>query len=544
MFQRLLAAAVTWISLSLPGLASTGTVLIIANEDYATLRDATGARGVLGAVRRFEDMGFDVDMATDLSANAMRAALSALSEGLRTDPYERVVIVYAGRTIHAAHGAWLVGTDAATPDFATIEGYGVRLETLLALASARQGGALVAIADFGFPTPSVAGFQPGLPADIMVPQGVTLVRGSGPGIADYLASIAQPGANLGAVAGRRADLQLDGFNPPYLTFLPVDHQPAHDADREAWRLALDANTVESYQTYLAAWPQGDYAAQAQEALTRLLNTPERIEQALNLTRDERRAIQRDLTILGYDPRGIDGIFGGGTRTAIAAWQGANRFPGTGYLNRDQIFELAQQGARRAAQLEAEARARQLEEERRDRAYWRDTGSGQDEAGLRAYLDRYPQGLFANIARDRLVQIEAERRAAAEAADRADWEDALRADTVAAYRAYLAQRPNGLYADQARDRIDDLTTPRVTDAEREAARLAEEAMNIPQIQRMLIERRLTALGFDAGPVDGVFDRLTRQAIRRWQRSIDMPPTGYLDQNALVRLLLGGLLDILH
>ncbi|MCB1408386.1 MAG: peptidoglycan-binding protein [Rhodobacter sp.] len=524
--------------------ASTGTVLIVANEDYATLRDARGARAVVQSEATFRASGFDVDVATDLGTDALRAALSDLGARLRTGDGERVVIVFSGYAINAAHGIWLMGTEARTPDFATIESYGVRLETLLALAGQIQGGAVVAIADYGFPVTPASGFQPGLPGTLTVPQGVTLVHGTGASIAAFLRDMAAPGTNLGTAVGRRSDLRIDGFNPPYLTFLPADWQPAVDAERQAWGSAVDADSVEGYDAYLAAYPNGTYAQQAQEARQRLLNTPERVEAALGLSRDERRSIQRDLTILGFDPRGIDGIFGRGTRAAVGAWQGANRFEQTGFLNRDQIFELAQQGARRAAQLEAEARERQREQERQDRAFWRDTGSGGDEAGMRAYLDRYPDGIFASIAQDRLDQIDAQRRAAAQARDRAAWDQAQQADTVPAYRAYLADYPQGAFADQATARIEELRRPRQPQVDTQAAQAEEDAMHLPAFSRQIIEQRLERLGLEPGPVDGTFDRQTRRAIRRYQRTADLPVTGYLTPSIVARLMAEGMVDILR
>ncbi|MDG1861877.1 MAG: peptidoglycan-binding domain-containing protein [Yoonia sp.] len=54
-------------------------------------------------------------------------------------------------------------------------------------------------------------------------------------------------------------------------------------------------------------------------------------------------------------------------------------------------------------------------------------------------------------------------------------------------------------------------------------------------RRLIESRLTALGFEAGPVDGEFDGRTRRAIRQFQRSRNLDPTGYVNQAAVVQLL---------
>ena len=541
---RLTAAIAVVISVAQSALASSGAVLIVANEDYQSLTDARGAGAVVQAERTLASVGFDVDIATDLSANALRGALSALSQTLRTGGDERVVIVFAGYTVNADHGTWLLGTEARNPDFATIEGFGVRLETLLALAGQIQGGAVVAIADYGFPVTPAAGFRAGIPATVIVPQGVTLVRGPGASIAGFLRDLATPGTNIGRAVASRAGMRIDGFTPPYQTFLPRDFQPAVDADRSDWGTALDLASVEGYDAYLAAHPTGAYADQARTAREALLNTPERIETALGLTRDERRAIQRDLTILNFDPRGIDGIFGRGTRAAVTAWQGANRFTQTGFLNRDQIFEMAQQGARRAAQLEAEARARQQEQERQDRAFWRDTGSGADEVGLRAYLDRFPDGIFSNVAQDRLTQIEADRRSAAQARDRAAWDIAVRDDTIPGYQGYLRDFPAGAFVDQARGRIDELTRPREPDVDVRAAQAEEDAMALPGITRQIIEQRLTRLGLEPGPADGEFDRQTRRAIRRYQRAAELPVTGFLTQPIVARLLAEGVIDILR
>lgn len=66
------------------------------------------------------------------------------------------------------------------------------------------------------------------------------------------------------------------------------------------------------------------------------------EAGLNLGAVERTEVQTRLAALGYDPRGIDGKFGPGTRRAISAWQGDNGLTATGYLNRDQLARLRSQ----------------------------------------------------------------------------------------------------------------------------------------------------------------------------------------------------------
>jgi len=541
MLRRFVAVCVVWVAMVVPASAS-GIALFIVNEQHDHLRAARDGGALLRILRRYEAAGFDTDQATDLSAAAMRAALTAFDERIARERPERVVIVFAGYTLHDRSGTWLMGTDATRPGLANIDGIGLRLDTVLGVAGRVQGGAVVALAEMGYPERLEDAFQQGLPATLIAPQGVSVLRGPPGQLAAALERLAMPGTNLAQAASMTRQVQVDGFNPPYLTFLPEGHEPATESDRRDWRAAEEADTAAAYRAYLADWPEGLFAQEARAAIERLENTPERIEEALALTRDERRAVQRDLTILNFNPRGIDGIIGPGSRAAIRSWQGANDHAQTGFLNRDQIHQLAGQASRRAAELEAEARERQAEQERQDRAYWRDTGAGRDEAGLRAYLERFPDGIFANIATDRLDEIEGTRRMAAQARDRAEWDIARRDDSPAAYERYLRENPRGAFAEQARTRISELTRPGRERPDTDAARNEEEAMMLPRFTLAIVEQRLAALGFDPGEIDGRLDADARRAIRRYQRASDLPVTGYLTQGIVSRLMADSLFQL--
>src|SRR5690606_8176139 len=102
-------------------------------------------------------------------------------------------------------------------------------------------------------------------------------------------------------------------------------------------------------------------------------------------------VQRHLSRLGLQPGAADGVFGPRTRLAISGWQRANGLAVTGHLTGPQVRMIAEQAEGRATEAAAQ-----------DRAFWRQSGASGDAGGLRAYLDRYPQGIHAEAARRQLA----------------------------------------------------------------------------------------------------------------------------------------------
>lgn len=132
-------------------------------------------------------------------------------------------------------------------------------------------------------------------------------------------------------------------------------------DRQAFADAQRVNQPSAYQSYLARFPNGLHRDDARRALERLganvpnpqpvsppvseVNDPARIEASLGLGYTQKLQIQRQLSALGYDTRGADGVWGANTRNAIARWQSANRQSATGYVTAEQVRLLGDQYAR-------------------------------------------------------------------------------------------------------------------------------------------------------------------------------------------------------
>ncbi|MGR3494405.1 peptidoglycan-binding protein [Citreimonas sp.] len=536
---------------ALPALAREA--LVIGNARYSTFDTVFGAERVGAAALALRDRGLSVTEAANADASAMRGALARFVAGIEDDEAP-LVVVLSGAFVHGPAGAWLLPAGAEAGDAATALTQGLPLDAVLSVLAARPGRAFLVLGE----SPAGAGAAPFLtagPGDLEVPQGVTVIRGPAPEVARFATrAMPRPGAPL-AEAAAELSLSVDGYAPDGLVVLLADDvsapaaQPAPVADEpaaarasrddSAWRRAEQMDSAEGYRIYLEAFPEGQNAPAARQRLRAIGEDPlyadRRAEEALELTREERRSVQQNLSILGYDTRGIDGIFGPGTRSAIERWQDAEGYAVTGLLTGPQVTRLDRAAETRAAEIEREAQARAEAREAADQALWDRVSDQGREEDLRRYLQDFPDGLYADRAQALLTDIEEQRAEQAAEQDRQAWQAARADDTVAAYRRYLDQRPQGAFAGEAQARIQALQGA----GDDAAAREAEDSLGLGAVGRRLAEVRLSQLGLDPGQIDGAFDAETRRAIRRYQRDRDLNATGYLDQATVVRLLAGGL-----
>ncbi len=521
--------------------AAADVALLVANENYDGGRDIRAADDLLDAEDVLREAGFDVIVGEDASASELRGLISELQG--KADGTGRIVIAVSGHFAGTGSSGWVFGSDADAPDVLSAGAQGVSLDVLASVAAAAPGQAVVMLGTEKRSFDLGADLVPGIVSPT-APQGVTIVSGDAGQIADYLSNgLLEEGESIVGSLQAYPELTASGFLAPLIPFMggaPAEIVADPDsAERAFWEATTKINSRAGYQGYLNSYPNGLFKSEAQQAIADIEAAPAREaearEQALSLSRDDRREIQRALTLLEYDPRGIDGIFGPGSRAALTRFQQANGLEATGFVTRGLMDRLALQAERRNAELEAEAERRKVEIERQDRAYWRETGALGDEAGLRAYLERYPDGVFAEIATVRLAPFEEARRAQAAEQDRADWDAARSVDTIAGYEGYVQANPEGAFVTQANARISELEFTNRNAAALQAAERNEQRLGLTDGTRRLVEDRLMRLGLKPGPIDGVFDERTRRSIRRYQEARKLQKTGYLNQGTVVRLL---------
>jgi peptidoglycan hydrolase-like protein with peptidoglycan-binding domain len=465
---------------------------LIGVERYDEFRRVSGADDVLDAAQNLRDAGYAVRTLSDGPVRDTKRMLTAFAEGASAD--DRLVVGLSGRFATDGTRSWFLAEDSETPAPFGMDD-AISLETVMQVLANAPGQAVLVL---GYPQSNFASFgrymREGV-GQLDVPQGVTVIYGEPDRVDDVLMrALAVPGGDIMAYVRDNGRLNSLGYQPRSLVLQPDEATAPPpptttiDPSLRAWNNAQEANTADSYRDFLFAFPRSRYSAEARARLDDIENDPirlaELVEDGLNLTRNERRAIQRNLTLLEFNTRGVDGIFGPGTRGAIRNWQQVNGFEQTSFLTTSQINRIDAQASRRAAEVAAEEERAREEALQLDREYWEETGARGNEAGLRAYLDRYPQGIFANEATERLGAL---------------------------------NNNNGNSNNDA-----------------EAA-AREEALNLNPVLRRLIESRLASLGFNPGDIDGRFDRRTRRAIADYQSRSRLTSTGFMDQPTLARLL---------
>ena len=160
-------------------------------------------------------------------------------------------------------------------------------------------------------------------------------------------------------------------------------------------------------------------------------------------------------------------------------------------------------------------------------------------------------LNPNTAPTAVANLTAPANAAAPAPDKLTqenllWESAQHSNLAGDYQAYLNAYPDGVYAPMARNRIASLNpapdssagrvAPLVpqasaavsaTDLKAEIGTIeTEKALNLSAADRRELQQRLTAIAFDAGPATGAFGDKTRSAIASWQKKHQVTPTSWL------------------
>ncbi|MEM9756018.1 MAG: peptidoglycan-binding protein, partial [Pseudomonadota bacterium] len=422
------------------------SALLIGNTRYENGARIREGRAVLAAAEPLQSAGFQVIQGTGLDAAGIRQGMSQL---LAQNEQQRIIIALSGHFAHSADGeTWFLGVDANMPDRGNVGAAGVSLSTVMAIAAEAPGRAIILLGTEDRRMPLGRGLERGviLPDP---PQGVAVVVGPAGDVAEIVWSeLMDPGTSLVEALARFDQLDAVGFLADGVPFLerpvqagaaPVVSPPAvgpsiDPEERALWDSAVTLDTAGAYEAYLRRYPNGIFAG---EARARLATQPddatraaEAAEEALGLSRNARREIQRALSLLGFDTGGVDGIFGPATRRAISNWQVAQRIEATGFLTDISMDLLLQQFNDRRAEFEAQ-----------DRAFWNSVGSRGDEAGLRAYLDRFPQGIFAGEAQRRLDDLDVGR-------DLDAWAEARATATRAAYESYLQNFPDGRFASEA------------------------------------------------------------------------------------------------
>ncbi len=119
-----------------------------------------------------------------------------------------------------------------------------------------------------------------------------------------------------------------------------------------------------------------------------------------------------------------------------------------------------------------------------------------------------------------------------------WETIAGSDDPDMFKAYLKKYPDGQFADLARIKVAKLTAPAEQPRAEPAPRPAppKVAGDVLTDRRSVaeIQRRLNNLGYAAGPVDGVFGAATRRSIAAYEREHGLRVRGEPTQSILASL----------
>ena len=466
-----------------PAFAAQRVALVIGNATYAhvpalanPLNDAKDVGATL------DRLGFAVTRLENAGYAALRRGLLEFQRAASAS--EIAVVFYAGHGIEVDQRNFLVPVDARLASDQDVEFEAVPLE-LVSRAVERASGLRLVILDACRENPFAVQMQRA---------GATRSIGRG------LARVEPSGETLIAYAAKEGTVASDGAgrNSPYSEAL-LGHleEPGLEVGL-MFRKVRDAvvgltggrqepfvyGSLSSRGVYLAAAPAPS-AAPAHP-------TPVVVPGAAQVTAEQLAAerVYWESVKESTDPTELRGYlerYPGGTFEALASSR----------LRRlESVSAEPESASPESARVEAERLAA-------EREFWASVKESEESGELQAYLDRYPEGAYAVLARGRLKRL---RDAAAQRAE----PDAVAGVAASAPSAPVSSPPAAPVA-----------APAVPSPEE-----VESSLGLGRGARRMVQAGLSSLGYEPGPADGLFGARTREAIRRYQGEKRFEATGYL------------------
>ena len=376
--------------------AADRVALVIGNSAYEhtsqlpnPVNDATAMRDALTR------LGFDVVFRRDADEDAMEDALGAFEE--MSAGADLAVVFYAGHGMEMNGANYLVPVDARLASAAAVGRETVALDDVLnTVADARTR---IVILDACRNNPFTRSMRGAVRAS---------VRSGG------LAAVAAGAGSLVAYAAAAGDVADDGegrHSPFTEALLSRIEQPGVEV-----RIML-GNVGEAVRARTGRQQPFVYSSLSGEHYLGGVSVgpnPAAVESALGLDESARRAVQRGLVSAGFAAGAPDGVFGPMTRAAIRAWQRSRGGTPSGYLDRVTAAALGVRGGSSptvagtgtgaptaTASPPATGTAAALQQET---LFWESIRVSTDPADFEAYLEQFPNGVFARLARNRLTAL--------------------------------------------------------------------------------------------------------------------------------------------
>ncbi len=490
----LLFATLIWSQAVFAETGGRRVALVIGNSSYETLPQLTNpSNDASDVANRLAGLGFEVILGVDVGRDAFQSAL--LKFAARIEGADTSLLFYAGHGVQIDDVNYLIPVDAEIAQGTNISNQAIPVDRIVSLMNEYSKTTLIfldACRDNPLTNNIPAGQNSG-----GIGVGLARVRAEG---GSYIAFATAPGS---------VAFDGQGRNSPFSAAL-LKHIDTPNIDIRLMMADVRQDVFEATGQRQLPWENnsliGRFYFRQDDDLQRLDQSQRDETQAWKAIAGSTR--REDFT--GFLRDFPDGAFASVSKLKIAA--------------------LEQVDERESA-------------ERSDFVLARATNT---EEKWRAFIDAYPGGIFAELAREELEKLRATIAQNELSLEEIHWRSIRNSRSPGDFRSFLLHYPGGQFTDLAEDRLvaaeraaeitEALLGEATTDDEKAVLLEREVKSKVDRIPTQFIQYGLIALGHQIDDVSGVIDPPTRAAIRNYQATIGVAQTGRLSPQEIVDLIL--------